>query len=128
MFDLSWLSVKSPDARVAFGFDLAAEAVQAQPASLNIDNLPIDHTLAHESFSGCKAARPSHLSATPTAEAPAPQPSSINMRATQVAGSPATEFISPRVGAFAVCFESTLRRTMRFRLPSMSRRCGRFID
>jgi hypothetical protein len=92
MFDLSGLSVKSPDARVAFGFDLA------------------------------------HLSAIPTAEAPAPQPSSINLRATQVAGSPATEFISPRVDAFAVCFESTLRRTMRFPLLTVPHRGGRFTD
>lgn len=128
MFDLSGLSVKSSDARVAFGFDLAAEAAQAQPASLNIANFSIDHALAQESFSVCKAARPSHLSAIPTAEAPAPQPSSINTRATQVAGGLATEFIRPRAEAFAVCFESSLRRTMRFQLLTMPHRGGRFTD
>jgi hypothetical protein len=127
MFDLSGLSVKSPNASVAFGIDLAADAVRAQPASLNIDNFSSDHRLAKESFSGFKAPHPSLLSNIPTTEASAPQ-LPIGTRAMQVAGSPATAFLSLSADAFAACSESTLRRTMRARLPTVPRRGGRFTD
>jgi hypothetical protein len=127
MFEVNGLSVKFTDAQIAFGFDLAAGAVRAQPASLNIDNLSIDRRLAQENFPGFKAPRPSHRSSIPTTEAPAPQ-LAINTRAMQVASRPTTEFISPSVDAFAVSFESTPRRMIRFRLPTVPLRGGRFTD
>jgi hypothetical protein len=127
MFDLSGLSVKSPDASVAFGIDLAADAVRDPSASLNIDSRLIDHRLTQESFLGFTAPRPSLLSPIPTTVAPTPH-LPINTRAMQVAGSPATAFLSPSIDTVFACVESTLRRTMRIRLPTVPRRGGRFTD
>ena len=127
MFDLGGLSVKSPDARDAFGVDLVADALRTSSASLSIDNLSIDHRLTQEGFLGFPAPRPSLLSPIPTIEAPAPQ-LPISTRAMQVASSPATAFLSPSADAFVACVESTLRRTMRIRLPTVPRRGRRFTD
>ena len=127
MFDSGGLSVKSPDAWLAFGVDRAADANAAQPASQNIDNFSSDHRLTQESISGLKAARPSHLSTIPTTEAPAPQ-SPVNTRAVQVAGSRGIALLSPSADACVACVESTLRWAMRVRLPTMSSCGGRFTD
>jgi hypothetical protein len=127
MVDSGGLSVKSPDAAVAFGFDLAVDTVRTSSASQNTDNLSIDHALTQESFLRFAAPRPSLLSAVPTTEAPAPQ-LSISTRAMQVAGSPDIAFVSLSADAFDTCVASTSRRTMRIRLPTVPRRGRRFTD
>jgi hypothetical protein len=127
MVDLDGLSVKSSGAAVAFGIDLAVDTVRTSSASLNADNLSLDHRLTQESFLEFAASRPSLLSAIPTTEAPAPQ-LTISTRAMQAAGSPDIAFVSPSVDAFDACVEQTVRRAMRIRLPTVPSRGGRLTD